>query len=261
MVTNSKYTFGDSAEASARLKRLADLYAPETRSLLARGAARQLKVAVDLGCGPGWSTELLHDVLRPKRTIGFDASERFIAEARVNHEPGLEFQVHDVAGGAFPSPPPDVLLCRFLLTHLAPVGDALAAWARSASPNATLFIHETESLQAENPTLGRYYTLVGRLQQHYGQALYIGGSLDAIAENSGWKIVESKLLRLKKPAQKMAQLHAPNLRTWRLDKFVEETFAARELDSLEASLNRIADGEEGAGVVVNTARQIIASRA
>jgi SAM-dependent methyltransferase len=259
MVTQN-YTFGDTDEASVRLRRLAELYEPETRELLTRGRVGSSQVAVDLGCGPGWSTQLLRDALKPERTIGLDASERFIAEAIRNHGAQLEFRVHDVARAPFPVLQPDVLFCRFLLTHLAAAGEALSVWANAAAPQGTLFIHETESLETDNRTLDRYYELVGLLQQHYGQTLHVGALLEAFVKQSGWTIIESERRAIEKPAQRMAELHFSNLRAWRNDEYARKSFDAGELDSLEASLDEIASGKRNAGTVVNAARQIIARR-
>jgi len=257
-MTIQNYTFRDTGEASARLRKLAELYEPETRELLKRGGARGAELAIDLGCGPGYTTRLLRDVVEAKRTIGFDASERFIEEARHKHGPELEFRVGDVARGDFGGLRPNAMLCRFLLTHLAAPGEALTAWAAAAAPGAILFIHETESLETENRTLDRYYELVSRLQEHYGQALYVGGLLEAFVKQSGWKIEESERIVMEKPARKMAELHLPNLRTWRKDEFAKKSFDEREMDALEEELSRIASGKEEAGNVVNSARQIIA---
>jgi len=255
------YTFGDTDEASSRLRHLAVLYEPETRALLERSPIRSPHVAIDLGCGPGWSTVLVREILEPRRTIGLDASERFILEARRNHGPELEFHVRDVIHAPFPVANPDVLFCRFLLTHIAPPGDALAAWAKGAAPGAILFIHETESLQAENPAIHRYYELVGLLQEHYGQALYIGGLLEAFLERSGWNILESERIMLDKPARKMTELHLSNLRTWRNDEYAKKAFNPAEIDELQRSLADIVSGKTNAGIVVNVARQIVARRA
>src|SRR5438874_5434719 len=92
----NKYTFGDNLRASARLRRLAEIYEPESRELLRRSGVSAPRLAVDLGCGPGWSTRLLQDALRPARTVGLDASAVFIEEARARHGADLEFQVHDI---------------------------------------------------------------------------------------------------------------------------------------------------------------------
>jgi trans-aconitate 2-methyltransferase len=253
-----KYTFGDSDQASARLRRLAQLFEPETRELLQHSGVRRPRMAVDLGCGPGWSTRLLKDVVNADRTIGLDASERYVTDARRNHGSELEFQVHDIVRAPFPVPAPDILFCRFLLTHLSSPGEVLATWASIAAPGSLLFIHETESLDTDHPTLRRYYELVAQLQQHYGQRLLVGSVLDSCFQNSGWRLVESRRRILEKPAAKMAELHLANLRTWRHDEYVRESFDLNEIDSLDASLARIASGSENGSIVLNAARQITA---
>jgi len=123
-----------------------------------------------------------------------------------------------------------------------------------------LFIHETESLETEHPTLRRYYELVGQLQHHYGQTLYVGGLLDGSFADSGWHVLESRRLSVEKPASRMAELHLANVRTWRHDDYARRAFSSDEIDSIEASLQRIAEGTEEGGVVINAARQIIAQR-
>jgi trans-aconitate 2-methyltransferase len=255
-----KYTFGDSDQARTRLRRLAELYEPETRELLQHSRVRSPRLAVDLGCGPGWSTRLLKEVVNADRTIGLDASERYVTDARGNHSSELEFQVHDIARAPFPIPAPDVLFCRFLLTHLSSPGEVLTTWASVAAPGSLLFIHETESLETDHPALRRYYEILAQLQRHYGQNLLIGSVLNACFENSGWRLVDSKRRILEKPAAKMAELHLANLRTWRHDEYARQSFDASEIDSLDASLARIVNGSENGGVVLNAARQIVARR-
>ena len=259
-MTKENYTFGDNDRASGRLRRLAELYEPETRELLRRGGARTPRLAVDLGCGPGWSTRLLQDVLKPERTVGLDTSERYLAEARHNQGSDLEFYLHDIVGAPFPVPAADAMLCRFLLTHVTSPGRVLGVWASAAEQGARLFVHETESLQSEHPALRRYYELVRQMQSHYGQMLYVGRVLEACFAGSGWRLLESERRVLEKPARRMAELHLVNLRTWRDDEYARRVLDREALDSLDASLERIADGVEDGGTILNAARQIIAER-
>jgi len=252
------YTFGDSNEASTRLRRLAELYEPETRDLLERGGVRTPEIAVDLGCGPGWSTRLVQEVLNPNRTIGLDTSERYLAEARCIQGSNLEFQVHDITQAPFPIAAPNVMFSRFLLTHLGSLADVLTTWAKTSAPGCCLFAHETESLETDHPALRRYYELVAQLQKHYGQVLLVGGLLENCFEKSAWRVVESTRRVLEKPVCKMAQLHLSNLRTWRHDEYANHSFDADEIDALEVSLAELAEDRENKGVVANAARQIIA---
>jgi len=257
------YTFGDHDEASLRLRRLAAVYEPETRGLLELARDSELRhkcrLAVDLGCGPGWTTQLLDVVLKPERTVGLDSSERYIAEARSNC-PTLEFIRHDILQTPFPVESPDLFLCRFLLTHLASPQAALRVWADTAAPRAKLLIHETEWLESTDPALRRYYELVDEMQRHYGQDLKVGATLDLSIAEAGWHVQESRSLVLEKSAREMAQLHLPNLRTWGRNEFAVQAFDRRELDELEATLDSIASRASDAGIVYNSAKQIVAER-
>jgi trans-aconitate 2-methyltransferase len=255
------YTFGDDDIASRRLARLAALYEAETRDLVARAIAsaggRAIDRALDLGCGPGWSTRLVHDVAGAARTIGVDASDRYVAEARHRH-PLLDFLVADISH-TLPIAGADLIVARFLLTHLARPAEALAGWAAVAAPGARLALHETEALMSAHPALSRYYQLLGALQAHHGQALYIGALIDDALAATPWRVVESRALALDKPAAAMAELHLANLRTWRNDPFARESFDPRELDALDTALDALASGRDAAPPVRNVARQIIAA--
>lgn len=259
-MATARYTFGDNEQASARLRLLSKVYEPETRDLLQSGSDRQFRLAVDLGCGPGWSTRLVRDVLEPDRTIGLDSSESYIAEARQRQDTGLEFEIHDVTTLPFPIDKPDALFCRFLLTHLRSPHEVLRTWTHIAAQDALLFIHETETLESEISALRRYYELVAQLQQHYGQTLLMGAVLEDCFKDSGWKLVENHRRVLEKAASDMARLHLANLRTWRHEAYASRTFDSAEIDSLEESLQQIIERHEKGEVVVNVARQIVAQK-
>lgn len=76
------YLFGETDIAARRLKVLAEVYAVSTRAFLLGQVPTRPRAAVDLGCGPGYTTHLLADVLQAERTVGLDNSEPFIALAR-----------------------------------------------------------------------------------------------------------------------------------------------------------------------------------
>lgn len=51
---------------------------------------------VDLGCGTGHLTQILHTNLKAKNTLGIDSSEAMLKEASAIKAPGLEFQLGDI---------------------------------------------------------------------------------------------------------------------------------------------------------------------
>ncbi|HEY8924549.1 MAG TPA: class I SAM-dependent methyltransferase, partial [Polyangia bacterium] len=126
-----RYTFGDSDVAAHRLRLLAAVFEPSSAALLRRCVGLGARRAVDLGCGPGWSTRLVHALIGPDRTLGLDASAEHIARAEADAPPGVEYHVGDVRRLVFSdeSTRPDFLYCRFLLTHLRDPEQVLAAWA------------------------------------------------------------------------------------------------------------------------------------
>ena len=254
------YTFGDGAIAADRLALLAAVFEPSSARLLRLLGYLQPRQAVDLGCGPGWSTRLVNAVLAPRRTLGLDRSPEHVARACASAlalpVPGVEFRVHEVACVPFPCEPPDLLYSRFLLTHLAQPEQVIAAWGEAAAPRATLVLEETAELTSDHPAFARYYQLVDELQAAYGQRMRIGADLTG-PFGGGWNVELSLLTPLSLPASRMARLHALNIATWRHDPQARAAFDARELDALAARLKEIADGNEAAPNVRLRMRQLV----
>ncbi|HEY7372631.1 MAG TPA: class I SAM-dependent methyltransferase [Polyangia bacterium] len=254
-----RYTFGDSALAADRLALLAATYEPSSARLLRLCTCLGPRRAIDLGCGPGHSTRLLHAVVAPASTIGIDSSPEHVARARATAPPGVEYAVHDVTVAPLPgAAPPDLLYCRFLLTHLRDPARVLAAWAAaSAAERATLVIEETAEMSSPHPAFRLCYQLVADLQRHYGQQLLVGRTLDRALAGAGWQPELDVVRELSLPARRMARLHALNLVTWRQDPFARAAFAPATLDGLAAALEAIASGAADAPDVRHSMRQLV----
>lgn len=256
MSTEQHYTFGDNDLAAYRLRLLAEAYEPSSQRLLNELGGPTAGGAVDLGCGPGLTTSLVARVLKPEWTLGIDRSQRLLAQARASF-PELRFMEHDVTATPFPAPPASVAYSRFLLTHLADPDAALRAWRHAVVPGGRLVLEETDSLTSDHPTFQRYYTHVERLQAHYRQRMHLGAELDGLCRDAGWLIERSRVASLEMPPEKMARLHALNIRTWSKDAFAAEHFVASELRELEQALDRVAAGEEKAPAVHSGMRQVV----
>jgi trans-aconitate 2-methyltransferase len=242
------YTFGDGDLAAERLHLLAATFEPSSAQLLRMVACVGPRRALDLGCGPGWSTRLLHALVGPGTTVGIDSSPEHVARARRVAPPGVDFHVREATAPAgWPGEPPDLLYCRFLLTHLRDPLQALDAWADAAAEGATLVVEEAADIACVHPALARYYVLVDELQLHYGQRLRIGADLVGAPAGSGWRTELSTVRALSLPAARMARLHLLNLQTWRHDRYARAAMSAGELSALADELGRIADGADGAG--------------
>jgi len=243
------YTFGDSPVAAARLALLAEVFEDGTRDLIARWAPARVDRAVDLGCGLGHTTRLLHRVSGAATTIGVERSAEYLELARRDPVPGVSFVGHDVTADPIPVPPADLVLARFLLTHLGDPAGAVRLWAGMLAPGGRLLLQETARLVSREPALGRYYELVGQLQHEHGQALDVGAGLTGLAAGSGLTVVHSGLRSLRPPVASMAALHVLNLRTWRHDPVARGLFDPDELDGLDDALSEIAAGRAGSAPI------------
>jgi trans-aconitate methyltransferase len=73
------YSFGDTPTAAQRLAVMARVFEPEMRTFLGTCAHLRPELAIDLGCGPGFTTRLLAETLQARRTVGLDVSNALSA--------------------------------------------------------------------------------------------------------------------------------------------------------------------------------------
>ena len=269
MADADTYTFGDNDLAAERLRILARAFEPTSRAFLeevwmrsfgARSGQRP-EHAVDLGCGPGYTTRLIREVMSPTLTTGLDRSPRFLARAQLWQTADLRFVAHDVSAGPFPVVGADIFYARFLLTHLAAPGAVLSTWAQAAVPGTHLLLEETARLASSQPALAQYYTLVAALQRAHGQNMIIGQTLDRLAEGTGWEVQRSRLTTARLPARLMARIHVMNLRTWKNDRLAAGLCDPAVLEQLDGALERLACGRDAAEPVDCQLKQLWLRRA
>jgi trans-aconitate 2-methyltransferase len=243
------YTFGDSELAAERLRLLAAAFAPTSRAFAARLGREPVRLAIDLGCGPGYTTALLAAATGAAATIGLDSSPRFLARAWRQAPRGVAFGEHDVMRVPFPAPPADLIYGRFVVTHLPDAGAAIAGWARALVSRGRLAMEEVDTMTSEDPALVRYYALVEAMQAARGQRTYVGRDLAALAPAETFVVERADTVPVTLPAPVAARLHALNFPTWRRDPFIVANVAASELDRLGDALEALASGARAAAPV------------
>ncbi|HEY5377271.1 MAG TPA: class I SAM-dependent methyltransferase [Polyangiaceae bacterium] len=258
MVVKEHYTFGDSELAAARLRLLANVFEPGSARLLARLADPGGELALDLGCGPGYTTELVAQHVAAKAVIGLDQSPRLLDQAtRERRAARLSFLRCDVSNAPFSLPPANFLYSRFLLTHLREPAQVVRAWASAAAPGAHLVLEETASMTGEHPAFPRYYALVERMQAHYGQRMYIGRELEVLCASPDWLVESADISESALPAQDMARLHLLNLQTWSSDAFARDNYGAEQISELAEELQLVASGSVAASPVALGMGQVV----
>jgi trans-aconitate 2-methyltransferase len=115
--------------------------------------------AIDIGCGPGNSTEVLTAKLPAARISGFDSSLEMIEAAR-KRLPQIEFRVGDVASWR-DSGPFDVILANAVLHWLAHHDSLLPALIAKLAPGGALAVQMPDNLAEPAHRLMRETALQG----------------------------------------------------------------------------------------------------
>lgn len=179
------YTFGDDERAARRLAQVARVFEPPSSAFLAEHGSADPRdgVALDLGCGPGYTTEMVARVVACARCIGMDSSEAYVASAR-RRAPDCEFVHHDVLDTPWPTPTPDLVYARFLVSHLTDAGAALETFRSQLAPGGRVLLDEVEHIESDAEPFRRYLALVEAVLDSQGQCLYVGSRLAELASAS-----------------------------------------------------------------------------
>ena len=254
-VRPARYTFGDDVRAARRLELVAEAFEPSSRRLLGSVGARP-RLALDLGCGPGFSTALVADATGAATTVGVDRSEAFLAAARATF-PALAFACHDVTRG-FPTSPPDLVFARLVLAHLPEPAARARAWGRDLAPGGLLVLEEMEAIDAPDPVLAEYEERVLAVVEHQGAPMYAGPLLSGLGDGDGLVRRRDSVRAVPVPTAVAARVYGMNLEGWRHDRFARARFDDADLDALAARLAALAEG--GRGHVGWAIRQLVLAR-
>jgi trans-aconitate 2-methyltransferase len=217
-VSRGRYAFGDGDAPARRLGLLAEVFDPTSREFLVREAPPAPGLALDLGCGPGYTTRLMARALGPRRTLGLDVSADFVARAARQAPPGVAFAVHDVANRPFPEGPPDLVYARLLVAHLVDPEAAIAAWTTQLAPGGVLLVEDTEGIDTAEPVLDEYVARVADRLEARGHRLYPGTLLGALASSS-------RLATVSPVTSRAAAMFRLNLDSWCDDPVVHGRLA------------------------------------
>ena len=256
-----RYAFGDTGLAAARLERVAEVFTPTSRSFLSGFAKESFDLALDLGCATGHTTHLIAEVLQPCHTIGMDRSTSFISLARPTATNAISFVEHDVTTVPFPAAATDLIYCRFLLSHLVHPQSQVQQWSTQLKRNGILLLDEVEWIRTTDPVFGTYLEIVAAILKRQGNELYVGPLLEAMPDPVGLQRRSSKLATVVPAAWQAAEMFLMNLRVWRDEPFVRESYGERTLSNLESDLAILAESGRSSGEIVWGLRQLAYQRA
>ena len=255
-----QYLFGDTDIAAQRLKVVAEVFADSTRAFVTSAAGERPRLAVDLGCGPGYCTHLLAETLQAARTIGLDNSERFLSLARPTETRSVSFRLHDVTSVPFPVAPADLAYCRFLLSHLREPRQAVAMWVTQLRPKGSLVIEEVEAVCTGHRLFTRYLRIVEEMLADQHNCLYVGPLLADLGVDDALTSRANQVRQLPVANHRAATMFYLNLQSWKRRPFIQANFSKQEIALLEENLREMAEDSGGRTDIEWHLRQLALAR-
>ena len=233
---NPEYTFGTSATAASRLEEIAKYFNPLAADLIQRFASTPCDIAVDIGCGPGFTTDMLAAAANCQKTYGLDISREFleIATQRFAHCTFLE---HDVTQVPFPLTA-DVMYARFVLCHLREPLKLVAHWITQLNSGGLLFVDEIDAVDTDLEVFKTYLAMAEGIIATQGACLYVGKALGAAGHEAAALVNESVVIPVTNC--QAASWFLPNTQTiWNENQYVLEHLSPKERDAIGSELNRL----------------------
>jgi SAM-dependent methyltransferase len=256
------YLFKDTDLAAQRLRVLAEVFEPASRAFLRDVAVNERPtLALDLGCGPGYTTRLVAEVTGCEQAFGMDASEHFVARATAeNASKHISFVRHDLTQIPFPTGSGDLLFCRMLLTHLQDPLTALKRWGTQVRTHGLLLLDEVEWIRADHALFQTYLGMVAALLEQQVNQLYIGPVLDQYQPCGDLKRQASRVYQLPVSTRQAATLFSLNIPSWKSQPFIQATYPPEMIEWLERELREMAEHATGEGEITWGMRQVAYQR-
>jgi len=138
------------------------------RDLLDQLPNKRVVRAVDIGCGPGNSTELLQRRFPDADITGIDSSVDMIAAARTRL-PGIRFDIQDIASWSGTGDPIDVILANAVLQWVPDHASLLPALIARLAPGGSLAVQVPANLDEPAPRLIREIAASGPWSQRLAE--------------------------------------------------------------------------------------------
>jgi trans-aconitate 2-methyltransferase len=231
-----RYTFGTTKKAADRLGDIARVFNPLAAEFLRKHINEKVETALDLGCGPGFTTDMIYRTLKCKKIYGFDNSKEMLeyAQKQFFH---YSFIFQDITDFPFPVKP-DFMYARFLLSHLKNAIDLVNKWINELKKGGYLFIEEVEDIDTDVPAFEKYLSINRGLIDSEGTVLYVGKILSDAEFNA--EVLYNEQIPLQVNNSTAASWFYPNTITiWEKEEYVQNNLSREEREQISNELFRI----------------------
>jgi SAM-dependent methyltransferase len=223
------------------LEELAGFFNPLAVQFIRNHLVQPAQSGIDLGCGPGFTTNMLAEALNCPNIYGLDISDNFLTLARSRFKQ-LRFIKHDITGTPFPVSG-EIIYGRLLLSHLDNIVALVNQWAAQLPTSGTLFIEEVEAIETGIPVFKKYLDINERLIASQGAELYAGKRLAGGTYDN--HVICNECVLLPVPNRQAAAWFYPNTITiWETEQYVLTALTAGERNEISQKLLEIKNTRE-----------------
>jgi len=229
-------TGGTFEQAAEHIKDVAAFFNPLAIPFIRQYQIGTIMNAIDLGCGPGYTTLMLAQATGCMQTYGFDNSEQFLKIARQNY-PSLSFVKHDMT--AFPFPfQSDLIYARFCLSPLAEAPTLINLWSNQLEYDGVLIIEEIEEVLASSSTFKKYLAINSDLIASKGTELHVGSNI--AKGNYDHQVLFNEAVHYPIPNwQAAGWFYYKTMTAWREEQFLRKRTTGKERRGIRDNLLKL----------------------
>lgn len=240
-----------------RLGAIARFFNPLATYLIAKYVPDSPSTAVDVGCGPGFTTDMLYHAAKARETYGLDESSEFLARASAQY-PNCHFIVHNITEVPFPVTA-DVMYVRFVLSHLPNPVKIINGWITQLASGGILMIEEVEAIDTEIEVFTRYLGVSEFLVASEGTQLFVGHELAGGIYNADVLLNHCAILPV--PDNQAAEWFLTNTRTvWGESPYVVDCLGMAEIHVISDELERLINTKEQHSHITWHMRRLVLKR-
>ena len=250
-----RYTLGTDQTAALRLERLSSFFNPLSISFIKEYVTVPVQSALDLGCGPGFTTAMLAEATTCPHVCGLDNSARFVKAAQARFKQ-YTFIKHDVTKFPFPVRG-EIIYGRFLLTHLKNIAGLVNRWLEELNGNGMLLMEEVEDIETDVEVFKRYVQITAGLIASQGGFLYAGKLMaDALYHA---EVVCNEPVSIPVPGSEAGAWFYPNtVSVWKRDRYVIDRLSENQRKAIAEEILDIKEaGQTGKGVAWKLRRLVL----
>jgi SAM-dependent methyltransferase len=250
-----RYSYGTDDAAAKRLELLSSLFNPPAEAFIRNYCIGSIESALDLGCGPGFTTDMLIRATGCNKVYGLDSSEKLLALASKQF-PQHSFIRHNVMETPFPVQT-QIIYARFLLTHLKDIVSLANRWVNELPLNGTLLIEECEAIDTQIPVFREYIKVASDLIASAGGFLYAGRILSQGVYEAD--VLCNEVVAIPAPNSTVASwFHINTTTLWESEQYVLDTTTAETRKRISDEILKIRDsGDTSTGSIWKLRRLVL----